>query len=71
MASPTAAGVAALIKSFAPEMKAVELRELMIEASRKHPNLMVKKPGTDLKVPFRLLSIHGTSADAFNAIESL
>lgn len=71
MASPAAAGVAALIKSYAPEMSAAELRELMIEASRKHPNLMVKKPGTDHKVPFRSLSIHGTSADAFNAIESL
>lgn len=71
MASPAAAGVAALIKSFAPNMKAAEIREIMIQASRKHPNLMVNRPGTDTKVPFHSLSIFGSSVDAYNAISNL
>ena len=47
MASPVVAGVAALIKSYFPEITAVQLRDLLKESSNKYPKLKVIAPGSE------------------------
>lgn len=46
MAAPVVSGVAALIKSYFPEISAVELRSLLIDSSNKYPKLSVIMPGS-------------------------
>ena len=46
MAAPVVSGVAALIKSYFPEITGVELRALLIESSNKYPKLSVVMPGS-------------------------
>jgi cell wall-associated protease len=69
MASPTAAGVAALVLSYRPELTTTQLRELMINTSRSYPELQVYKPGTRTLIPFADLSIKGTVVDALEALQ--
>lgn len=71
MASPTAAGVATLILSFDPSLKASELRSLMIDTSRRYPKLQVRVPGSDEKALFSSLSTYGSIVDGFEAVQSI
>ncbi|NVD06973.1 protease [Vibrio sp. JPW-9-11-11] len=65
MAAPVVSGVAALVWSHYPQLKAKELKELLMTQSRTYPELLVKKPSSpeDL-VPFSSLSISGGIVDA-------
>lgn len=47
MAAPVVSGVAALIKSYFPEISAVQLRELLVESSNKYAKLSVLMPDPD------------------------
>lgn len=69
MASPTAAGVAALILSYDSGLDASGLRSLMIDTSRRYPKLKVYLPGTESEVLFSSLSRTGTVVDAFEAVQ--
>jgi subtilisin family serine protease len=71
MASPAAAGVATLVLSYEPSMKAEELRSLMIDTSRRYPKLQVNLPGTETPVVFSTLSTYGSIVDAFDAVKLL
>jgi subtilisin family serine protease len=71
MASPTAAGVAALLLSYNPEMDADEVKALMIDTSRRYPKLKVNLPGTEKPVLFSTLSTYGSIVDAFQAANVL
>ena len=71
MASPAAAGVAALLLSYDPSMDADSLKALMIDTSRRYPKLKVNLPGTETPVLFSTLSTYGTIVDAFEATKSL
>jgi cell wall-associated protease len=71
MASPVTAGVAALVLSYRPELNAESVRGLMIEASRRYPNLNVYHPGSREIVPFKSLSINGSSVDAYEIVKNL
>ncbi len=68
MATPTTAGVAALILSYDPSLGAEDLRSLMIDTSRRYPKLLVYRPGTQEEVLFSKLSTYGSVVDAFNAL---
>lgn len=70
MASPTAAGVAALIMSFDSSLEAAEVKALMIDTSRRYPKLKVNLPGTETPVLFSSLSKAGTIVDVFEAIQA-
>lgn len=70
MASPTAAGVAALVLSFDPSLDADGVKALMIDTSRRYPNLRVNLPGTSTPVLFSSLSTFGTIVDAFSAVNN-
>lgn len=71
MASPAAAGVAALILSYNQDLSTAELRALMVDSGRRYPKLYVNRPGTQEKVLFSDLSITGAITDAYEAITSL
>jgi cell wall-associated protease len=71
MAAPTAAGVAALTLSYNNGLSASSLRTLMIDTSRRYPNLKVLLPGTQTEVLFSSLSSTGTVVDGFEAIANL
>jgi len=71
MAAPVVSGVAALIKSYFPELTAVQLRELLIESSNKYPKLKVLAPDSSYQkskeVKFKKLSNSSGVISAFNA----
>ncbi len=71
MASPTAAGVAALLLSYDSSMDASSVKSLMIDTSRRYPKLKVNLPGTSTPVLFSSLSAYGSIVDAFEATKSL
>lgn len=70
MASPTAAGVAALVLSHDTSLDASALKDLMIDTSRRYPKLKVNLPGTETPVLFSSLSRTGTVVDAFEAVKA-
>jgi len=71
MASPTAAGVAALLLSYDSAMDADSLKALMIDTSRRYPKLKVNEPGSTTPVLFSTLSTFGSIVDAFEAASLL
>jgi len=71
MASPTVAGVAALVLSHDTSLDASALRSLLIDTSRRYPKLKVNLPGTETPVLFSSLSRTGTIVDAFEAVKVL
>ncbi|MFZ4713268.1 MAG: S8 family peptidase [Bacteriovoracaceae bacterium] len=71
MASPATAGVAALLLSYKPKMKAKDVRKLILENARDRKDIDVKLPGEETIVKFGTLSITGSVADVFAAAQSL
>jgi cell wall-associated protease len=69
MACPAAAGVAALLMSYFPELTAAQVRTILDQSSRKFDNLLVKKPGTSELVSFTTLSISGGLINAYEAVK--
>ncbi|MFL5784493.1 MAG: S8 family serine peptidase [Bacteriovoracaceae bacterium] len=70
MATPTTAGVAALVLSHNPGLNAQSLKELLHDTSRRYPGLNVTLPGSISTVPFTRLSLSGSIVDAFEAIKA-
>lgn len=69
MASPVTAGVAALIRSYFPELTAEQVKEVL-EGSVVPLNEMVKKPGGSEKVQFSTLSRTGGVINAYKAVQA-
>lgn len=68
MASPNAAGVAALIRSYFPNLKASEVKQIIMQ-SGVSINLQVAAGGDDSKLkPFSELSRTGKIVNAYNAL---
>lgn len=68
MASPNAAGVAALIRSYYPHLTAAQVKQIMLD-SGVSINREVELPGEPFKkVPFASLSKTGKIVNAYNAI---
>jgi cell wall-associated protease len=70
MATPTTAGVAALVLSYNPGLNAEDLKNLLHDTSRRYPGLQVKLPGTSTPILFGKLSHSGSIVDAFEAIKA-
>ena len=69
MASPVVAGVAALMRSYYPELSAKQVKEILMSTSVRI-NEKVKTPGTpELKVPFSDLSVSGGTLNAYSAVK--
>ena len=70
MASPVAAGVAALLLSYYPHLTATDLKGILMKSTRKFDGLMVIKPGTvDEKINFAKLSVSGGIVNAYEAVK--
>ncbi len=68
MASPVVAGVAALIRSYYPELSATEVKEIILQTVTKVDQQVVK-PGTEEMVPFSELSSTGGIINAYEALK--
>lgn len=74
MASPVVAGVAALVKSYYPNLTATQLKQILLESSVKYPKQKVFLPKTGgkkkkKKVRFGTLSTTGGVVNAYNALQ--
>lgn len=67
MASPAAAGVAAILRSYYPELSAKQVKEIMEKSVAKQEG-EVYKPGTTEKVAFSELCVSGGIVSATNAV---
>jgi subtilisin family serine protease len=67
MASPAAAGVAAMIRSYYPELSAVQVKHIMEQSVMKQDGEVIK-PGTTEKVSFSELCVSGGIVSATNAV---
>ncbi len=68
MASPSTAGVAALLMSYFPELTAEQVKDILMKSARKFDNLMVQKPGGG-RVNFNQLSNSGGLVNAYEAVK--
>lgn len=68
MASPVTAGVAAVLRSYFPELTAEQVKEILM-ASVVPLDGKVKKPGSKELVPFEELSVTGGVINAYKAVE--
>jgi subtilisin family serine protease len=68
MAAPATTGVAALLKSYFPNLTAAQIKKIILDSSVK-PDLRVKKPGSDEIVKFEDLSATGGVVNAYNAVK--
>lgn len=70
MASPVTAGIAAILFSYFPYLSAKDVKDILMQSSRKFDGLKVIKPGTkDDMVNFADLSISGGIVNAAAAIK--
>lgn len=69
MASPSTAGVAALLMSYFPEFSATEIKELLLKSTRKFDGLKVQEPGDKKEVDFSQLSSSGGLISAYDAVK--
>ncbi|MFN6089765.1 MAG: S8 family peptidase [Cyclobacteriaceae bacterium] len=69
MASPSTAGVAALLMSYFPNLTAIEVKDILEKSTRKFDNLKVQKPGSKELVSFGDLSSSGGLVNAFEAVK--
>lgn len=68
MASPVVAGVAALLRSYFPTLKAEQVKEIIMNSSTKF-DMEVKRPGDKELVPFSTLSASGGMINAYDAVK--
>ncbi|WP_245576597.1 S8 family peptidase [Flexithrix dorotheae] len=72
MAAPVAAGTAALIMSYYPDLSAVTVKDIILKSSVKFGDLMVNKPneeGEDTKIKFSELSSTGGIVNVYEALK--
>ena len=68
MASPVAAGVAAVIRSYYPDLSATQVKDILMSTTTMTKNAKVKKPGNPEEiVPFNTLSVTGGTINGFEA----
>ncbi|MBI3790454.1 MAG: S8 family serine peptidase [Gemmatimonadetes bacterium] len=71
MAAPVVSGVAALLLAYFPELSPADVRKILMETTRKLPDLDVKKPGDPKSmVKFGTLSRTGGIVDAYAAVKA-
>ncbi len=68
MASPVTAGVAALLLSYFPDLKAEQVKDILMRSSRSL-DVRVLKPGSSEEVKFSQLSVSGGIVNAAEAVK--
>lgn len=70
MASPVAAGVAAVIRSYFPDLSAPQVKDIMMSTTVMPRDMKVKLPGNKEKlVPFTDLCVTGGAVNAYEAVK--
>jgi subtilisin family serine protease len=69
MASPAVAGVAALLKSYFPNLTAQQLKNIILESTVKRTGQQVNVPGEKIKKDFSELSVTGGIVNTYNAVK--
>ncbi|HOY32238.1 MAG TPA: S8 family peptidase [Bacteroidales bacterium] len=70
MASPVVAGIAAVIRSYYPQLSAKEVKDIIMQSAIK-TDQMVQQPSDSykkIKIPFNELSVSGGVANLYNAL---
>lgn len=68
MAAPAVAGLAAMLRSYFPDLTAAQVRHIIMESAVKQ-KYKVNAPGADLTVPFSSLSVTGGIVNAYEAVK--
>ncbi len=68
MASPVVSGIAAILRSYFPELTAKEIKEVLLQSTVPYEG-EVYLPGTKEKVPFSDLTISGGIVNAYEAVK--
>ena len=71
MASPAAAGVAALVRSYFPELKATEVKTVLMKTVVPYKKKVLKPGARRIKVKVSELCISGGFINANNAVKEL
>ncbi|GAB4404194.1 MAG: S8 family peptidase [Microscillaceae bacterium] len=69
MAAPVVAGVAALLKSYFPQLSPVEIKQILMDSARKYAGRMIDKPGGEGTIDFAKLSVSGGIVNAYEAVK--
>lgn len=68
MAAPVVTGVAAVIRSYFPDLTAEQVKQVIMESAVRQSR-KVKEPGSEVLVPFSQLSVTGGVVNAYEAIQ--
>ena len=68
MAAPVVTGVAAVIRSYFPDLTAQQVKQVVMESAVRQ-NRKVIEPGSEVLVPFSQLSVTGGIVNAYEAIQ--
>ena len=68
MAAPVVAGVAAVIRSYFPDLTAEQVKQVIMDSAVRQ-NKKVREPGSEVLVPFSQLSVTGGVVNAYEAIK--
>lgn len=69
MAAPMVSGVAALLKSYFPEMSMNEIKDVMLKSAKSYKGVQQYKPGSEEMVDFGTLSVTGAVIDLKAAVK--
>jgi cell wall-associated protease len=69
MASPVTAGVAAMVMSYFPHLSAEQVKDVLLQSTRRFDGLKVTKPGSKDQVDFSELSSSGGLVNAYEAVK--
>jgi len=68
MAAPVVAGVAAMLRSYFPDLTAEQVKNIIMESTKKQ-KIKVKSPENEELVPFSSLSVTGGVVNAYEAVK--
>ena len=69
MAAPVVAGVAAVIRSYYPDLTATQVKDVLMSSTTMTKNARVKMPGSDKVVPFTDLCVTGGVVNSYEAVK--
>jgi subtilisin family serine protease len=69
MAAPMVTGVAALIKSYYPELSMIEVKNIILQSATRYKTNEVIAPGKDSKITFGTLSQTGAVVNVLKAVQ--
>ncbi len=69
MATPVVSGIAAILLGYFPTLNANDVKEILLQSTRKFDGLKVSKPGSSDEIDFSQLSKSGGLVNAYEAVK--